>query len=65
MKYSISLNFNYMFISEYELGKVNFPLGKMRNPVYTTEYLALGKALLARYILIKVKAYANLLNVHN
>ena len=48
MKYSISLNFNYMFISEYELGKMNLSLGKMRNSVYTTEYLALGKALQAR-----------------
>ena len=43
-----------VFINENELGKINFPLGKIEfwthcgNSVHATEYLAFGKALLAR-----------------
>ena len=50
---------------------MNFPLGKKCNlgPIgnfqYTTEYLALGKALLAR-LYIKVRVYiTNLLSIFN
>ena len=64
----------YVFINKNKLGKINFPLRKMRkneknfeptgNSVQTTEIIALGKALLAR-LYLKVKVYTNLLSVHN
>ena len=52
------------------MGKMNFPLRKWNfqpigNSVNTTEYLALGNALLAR-IYLKVKVYiTNLLTIYN
>ena len=52
------------------MGKMNFPLRKWNfqpigNSVHTTEYLALGNALLAR-IYLKVKVYiTNLLTIYN
>ena len=52
------------------MGKMNFPLRKWNfqpigNSVHTTEYLALGNALLAR-IYLKVKVYiTNLLAIYN
>ena len=64
----------YVFINQNKLGKINFPLRKMRkteknfeptgNSVHTTEIIALGKALLAR-LYLKATVYTNLLSVHN
>ena len=50
----------------FPLEKLNFqPIGNsLGNSVHTTEYLALGKALVAR-LYLKVKLYTNLLSVHN
>ena len=68
MKYLISLNFKHLsmkmnwekWISHW--GKWNFePIG---NSKHTTEYLSLGKALLAR-LYLKIKVYTNSLIVHN
>ena len=66
--------FNFLefevFINENELGKMNFPLGKWNfepigNSVHTTEYLALGKVLLAR-LRLKVKVcITDLLSICN
>ena len=61
MKCSISLNFKY-FINGNELRKKSLPI---ENSVHTTEYFALGKALLAT-LYLKVKVYlTNLLNVYS
>ena len=67
MKYSISLDLKYLSMKRnwekliFHWEKWNFkPTG---NSVYTTEIMALGKALLAR-LYLKVKAYTNLLSVH-
>ena len=68
MKYSISLHLKYLSMKMngekliFHWEKWNFqPTG---NSVYTTEIVALGKALLAR-LYLKVKVYTNLPSVHN
>ena len=61
----------YVFINENESGKNEFSIGKkwnfepIGNSVHTTEYLTLGKTVMAR-LYLKVKVYiTNLLSLYN
>ena len=68
MKYLISLNFKYLSMrmnreeSVFNREKCNFK--HIGNTVHTTDYLSLGKALLAT-LYLEVKVYINLLSAHN